>query len=311
MVQDRQWRTYPYTTPMITSRPADHGSLYGPKLRSESWRRWRGCWCVSTVSCVTENRFAPHAVPFVGVGVALVTLFDSERRIDISGTVRHAANLVDLGMQAVLVAGSTGEFAALTDGERTALWAGIVEEIHGKAVVIAGVGASSTEDACRLTEAAVAAGADGVLSAPGSDDLAQHYKKVKDVAGELPVLAYHWPARYPPGVDVRDLDFLPIVGCKDSTGDPKRLLDAVTTSSRAIYTGSGSLMLMCSAVGGAGAIVAIANAYPELSIAAFAGHGAAQRELHLMQRSVQELPLPADVKRLTAERFGTSPAVRD
>jgi dihydrodipicolinate synthase/N-acetylneuraminate lyase len=263
------------------------------------------------VSYVTENGSTLDAAPFVGVGVALVTLFDDERRVDISGTVRHAVNLVDLGVQAVLVAGSTGEFKVLTDGERTALLAGIVEEIHGKAVVMAGVGASSTDGACLLTEAAVAAGADCVLSTPDSGDLAGHYKEVKDVAGELPVLAYHWPAMYPPGIDAHVLDSLPIVGCKDSTGDPKRLLDEVTTSSRAIYTGSGSLILMCSAVGGAGAIVAIANAYPELSIAAFAGHGAAQRELHLMQRSVQELPLPADVKRLTAERFGTSPAVRD
>lgn len=177
--------------------------------------------------------------------------------------------------------------------------------------MIAGVGALSTDDACRLTEAAVAAGADCVLSTPDSDDITRHYKRVKEVAGELPVLAYHWPARYPPGVEVHDLDSLPIVGCKDSTGDPKRLLDEVTSSSRAIYTGSGSLVLMCSAVGGTGAILAIANAYPELSIAAFAGDGAAQRELHVVARSVQDLPLPADVKRLTAERFGTSPIVRD
>ena len=260
---------------------------------------------------MTENRSALKAVPFAGVGVALVTLFDDERRIDISGTVRHAANLVDLGMRAVLVAGSTGEFKALTDGERTALSAEIVQEIHGKAVVIACVAASSTDDACRLTEAAVAAGVDCLLSTPDSAaDLAQHYKKVKDVAGDLPVLAYHWPALYPPGVDVRDLDSLPITGCKDSTGDPHRLLDEVTTSSRAIYTGSSSLLLMCSAVGGAGALVAIANAYPELSIAAFEGDAAAQRELHLVARSVLELPLPADVKRLTADRFGTSPVVR-
>lgn len=252
-----------------------------------------------------------NAAPFVGVGVALVTLFDDERRVDISGTVRHAANLVDRGVRAVLVAGSTGEFKALTKGERTALLAGLVEGIHGNAVVIAGVGASSTDGACRLTEAAVEAGADCILSAPGSDDIARHYKEVKNAAGELPVLAYHWPALYPPGVDVRDLDSLPIAGCKDSTGDPKRLLDEVAASSCAIYTGSSSLLLMCSAVGGAGAIVAIANAYPELSIAAFAGDGAAQRELYLVQRSVQELPLPVDVKRLTAERFGTSPVVRD
>ena len=258
-----------------------------------------------------ENRSMLNTAPFVGVGVALVTLFDDERKVDILGTVKHAANLVDLGVRAVLVAGSTGEYKALNYEERTVLLTGIVDKIHDKAVVIAGVGASSTDGACRLTEAAVAAGADCVLSTPDSDDITQHYKKVKSVAGELPVLAYHWPALYPPGIDIHDLDSLPIVGCKDSTGDPKRLLNEVTTSSRAIYTGSSSLVLMCSAVGGAGAIVAIANAYPEWSIAAFAGDGAAQRELYLVQRGVQDLPLPADIKQLTAERFGTSAAVRD
>ena len=294
--------------------PAHHSHDHapgGPHPGEADRRAGLGCWRFSTVSYVAESRSSLNAAPFVGVGVALVTLFDDERKVDISGTVRHAANLVDLGVRAVLVAGSTGEFKALSDRERTALLTGIVEKIHGKAVVIACVGASSTDGACRLTEAAVAAGADCVLSTPDSDDIAQHYKKVKSVAGELPVLGYHWPALYPPGVDVHDLNSLPIVGCKDSTGDPKRLLDEVTTSSRAIYTGSSSLVLMCSAVGGAGAIVAVANAYPEWSIAAFAGDGAAQRELHLVQRSVQDLPLPADVKRLTAERFGTSPAVRN
>jgi len=177
--------------------------------------------------------------------------------------------------------------------------------------VIAGVGAASTDGACRLTKAALTAGADCVLSTPASDDIKQHYEKVKDAAGEVPVLAYHWPSRYPPGVDVNDLDSLPIVGCKDSTGDPKRLLDEVTTSSKAIYAGSSSLLLMCSAIGGAGAIVDIANAYPELSIAAFSGDGAAQRQLHVIKRRVQTLPLPADVKQLTAERFGTSLVIRD
>jgi dihydrodipicolinate synthase/N-acetylneuraminate lyase len=75
---------------------------------------------------VTENRPTVNAAPFVGIGVALVTLFDDERRVDISATVKHAANLVDVGVQSVVVAGTTGEFKALTDGERTALLAGIV-----------------------------------------------------------------------------------------------------------------------------------------------------------------------------------------
>ena len=49
---------------------------------------------------------------FRGVGVALVTLFDEHGEIDAPATAAHAAGLVDLGVRAVLVAGTTGEPSA-------------------------------------------------------------------------------------------------------------------------------------------------------------------------------------------------------
>src|SRR5438045_739992 len=56
-----------------------------------------------------------------GIGVALVTLFDGDLAVDVDATAAHAARLVDLGVRAVLVCGSTGEADALTDAER-ATW---------------------------------------------------------------------------------------------------------------------------------------------------------------------------------------------
>ena len=58
---------------------------------------------------------------FTGVGVALATLFDHDGEVDAKATAEHAATLVDLGVRAVVVAGSTGEAAALTATERVAL----------------------------------------------------------------------------------------------------------------------------------------------------------------------------------------------
>ena len=78
----------------------------------------------------TKNSSTFNPAPFVGVGVALITLFDDERKVDIPATVEHAAKLVDLGVQAVLVSGTTGESKALTDSERNALLSGIVDEIQ-------------------------------------------------------------------------------------------------------------------------------------------------------------------------------------
>ena len=58
---------------------------------------------------------------FTGVGVALVTLFDDDGELDAKATAEHAATLVELGLRAVVVAGSTGEAASLTEAERSAL----------------------------------------------------------------------------------------------------------------------------------------------------------------------------------------------
>ncbi|MGH9036551.1 MAG: dihydrodipicolinate synthase family protein, partial [Acidimicrobiia bacterium] len=57
--------------------------------------------------------------PFVGVGVALATLFDDDGELDAEATALHAAQLVALGVRGVVVAGSTGEAATLTSEERT------------------------------------------------------------------------------------------------------------------------------------------------------------------------------------------------
>lgn len=60
-------------------------------------------------------------LPFAGVGVALVTLFDEDGEVDAKATGKHAARLVDAGVQAIATAGSTGEAGALSADERVAV----------------------------------------------------------------------------------------------------------------------------------------------------------------------------------------------
>jgi len=62
----------------------------------------------------------PPAI-FSGVGVALVTLFDDRGEVDAKATAGLAVRLVDQGMRAIVVAGSTGEASSLDPGERLAL----------------------------------------------------------------------------------------------------------------------------------------------------------------------------------------------
>ena len=248
---------------------------------------------------------------FTGVGVALATLFDDDGEVDAKATAGLAATLVDLGVRGVVVAGSTGEAAALTAGERVALLTETRRAVPAGVPVIAGTGGASARQAAALTRDAREAGADAVLALcpPRNNDPRPYYDAVAEAAGGLPALAYHFPQTAPPGIPVEALPDLPVQGMKDSSGDPERLLSELEVFDRPLYVGAAMLVLLAGSLGIAGAILAVANADPEHAIAAFAGDPAAQRALLAAHRRVKA-GFPFGLKDAITDRFGTSRATR-
>jgi 4-hydroxy-tetrahydrodipicolinate synthase len=238
---------------------------------------------------------------FTGVGVALVTLLDETGRVDTASTAALAADLAGRGMRGVLVAGTTGEAATLTDGERTELIEAVRGALPGDIPVIAGTGAGTAVRAGELTTAAAGAGADAVLAwpPPGSEDLEGYFAAVATAAGSLPVLGYHIPWVSAPGIPVSALPGLPISGLKDSSGDPDRLLDEVVHYRGSTYVGSSAVLALAGPLGATGAILALANLEPELCGLAFAGDAPAQRRLAGAHLAVRAGGVP-ELKRLLA-----------
>ena len=248
--------------------------------------------------------------PFTGVGVALVTLFDDEGEIDAPATADHAARLVDRGVAAVLVAGSTGEAAALDADERSDLLIAVTSAVDGRVPVLAGTGAPSARQAVVLSKRAEADGADAllVLSPPSVADPRPYYARVTD-AVDIPVLAYHYPKVSSPGVPVDVLRELPVAGLKDSSGDAERLILEADELGSGLYTGHPALISLAGSIGCAGALLALANVDPEGCARAWAGDGACQRELINGHRA-QSLAGIAGLKRTLCALHGTSPATR-
>ncbi|GAA2636780.1 hypothetical protein GCM10010399_82310 [Dactylosporangium fulvum] len=245
-----------------------------------------------------------------GVAVALVTLFADDGSVDVAGTAAHARRVVGEGVRAVLVAGSTGEADALTDGERVALVAA-VREACPDVPVVAGASGAWAGPAAELVAASVAVGADAVLVAPPRrpGDLGAFFARVGAAADGRPVLAYHFPAVAGGAVPVEVLGSLPVAGLKDSSGDAERLVRVLTEWDGAVYVGSSVLTLTAGALGAAGAMLAVANVVPEDCLAAWAGDAGAQLRLggpHVAAKS----GFPHGLKRLMAQRFGTSVAAR-
>jgi 4-hydroxy-tetrahydrodipicolinate synthase len=247
---------------------------------------------------------------FTGVGVALVTLFSADGDLQAKATADLAAQLVDLGLTAVLVAGTTGEASALTPEERDELVGAVRAALPAGVPVIAGTGGPTGRQAAVLTERAFGAGADAVLalSPPGVPDPRSYYERVA-AAATGPLLAYHFPGASAPGIPVDLLADLPVAGLKDSSGDAARLLHEREVFAGDLWTGATSLVGLSGAIGAAGALVAIGNVAPEDCVAAFAGNGAAQVRLATLDRTAS-LGFPGGYKRATADRFGTSAYTR-
>jgi 4-hydroxy-tetrahydrodipicolinate synthase len=248
--------------------------------------------------------------PYTGIGVALVTLFDRDGGLDAPATAHHAAHLVERGVRGVVVAGSTGEAAALDPDERSALLTAVRDAVGGAAPVVAGTGAPSARQAVALSQRAAGDGADAllVLSPPGTDDPRPYYDAVARSV-DVPVLAYHYPSVSAPGIPVDLVCELPVAGIKDSTGDAARLAVELDQMGDGVYTGSPALLLQGQAMGCSGAILALANVDPAGCIRAWEGDGACQRELVNGHRP-GALSGIAGLKRALAGLYGTCAVTR-
>jgi 4-hydroxy-tetrahydrodipicolinate synthase len=253
---------------------------------------------------------APPPAVFTGVGVALVTIFDDEAEIDAPATADHAARLVESGVRAVLVAGTTGEATTLDPDERSDLLIAVRYAVDRRVPVLAGAGAPSTRQAVLLAKRAEADGADALLvhPPPGAPDPLNHYERVSS-AVDVPVLAYQLPSAAGTSVPVDMLGQLPVAGIKDSSGDAARLLLEAEVLPTGVYTGSPALVHLAAAAGCSGAILALANVDPEGCTRAWAGDGTVQRELISGHRA-QSLTGIAGLKRTLCALHGTSLVTR-
>jgi len=134
-----------------------------------------------------------------GILTAMVTPFDSEGAFDEDATVGLIHHLLENGSDGLVLAGTTGEGATLTDEEKVRLWElGVAES--GEAPIIAGTGTYDTRHSVELTERAHEVGVDAMLVVtpyyvrPNRRGIKAHYEAVA-AATDRPIVAYNIPTR--------------------------------------------------------------------------------------------------------------------
>lgn len=201
---------------------------------------------------------------FGSVITAMVTPFTADGELDHEGAAELARWLVAQGNDALVLSGTTGEAACLTDEEQIALWRTVRAAVD--VPLIAGSGTNDTRHAAELTGAAAGAGMDAVLivtpyyNRPSQAGIEAHFRHVC-AATELPVIVYDIPVRTGRKIGsdliLRMANEIPnVVGLKDAAGDPGATARLIADAPEGfeVYSGDDPLTLSLLAVGAVGVI---------------------------------------------------------
>lgn len=212
---------------------------------------------------------------FEGTGVALVLPMFEDGSIDYEGYKRQVQRMIDGGVKALLVNGTTGEPATIDIEDEFELTKITVEMAKGTGVkVIAGAGSNYTAQAIRKAKFNAEAGADANLvvtpyyNKTSQRGLIEHYKAVA-AASNLPLIMYNVPGRTGMKISVDtvvELAKVPnIVAMKDATDDIAYAMEVLTRTKDMdfdLYSGCDDNILPFIAAGGKGVISVLSNLYP-------------------------------------------------
>ena len=193
---------------------------------------------------------------------ATVTPFDADGSVDYDRYRELCAFLVDSGSDGVVVNGTTGEAATLSEEERVGLIRAALEAIGDRATVVAGTGTNSTEHSIHLTEQAHEAGAHAVLvvtpyyNKPPQRGIVEHFKAVA-AATDRPVVAYNIPGRVVINIEpetMTELAEIPnVTAVKQSNADLDQAQHIVELGLD-LYAGDDDLVLPFVELGGRGGV---------------------------------------------------------
>lgn len=212
---------------------------------------------------------------FEGTGVALVLPMFEDGSIDYEGYKRQVQRMIDGGVKALLVNGTTGEPATIDIEDEFELTKITVEMAKGTGVkVIVGAGSNYTAQAIRKAKFNAEAGADANLvvtpyyNKTSQRGLIEHYKAVS-AASDLPLIMYNVPGRTGMKISVDtvvELAKVPnIVAMKDATDDIAYAMEVLTRTKDMdfdLYSGCDDNILPFIAAGGKGVISVLSNLYP-------------------------------------------------
>ncbi|MCH4518759.1 MULTISPECIES: 4-hydroxy-tetrahydrodipicolinate synthase [Staphylococcus] len=214
----------------------------------------------------------PHL--FEGVGVALATPF-TNNEVDYNALERHVDFLLDNGVKAIIVNGTTAESPTLTEEEKEQVLESVIKQVNHRVNIIAGTGTNNTAKSIQASQRAKALGADAIMlitpyyNKTNQRGLVKHFETIANEV-ELPVVLYNVPSRTNMTIEPETVETLShnqyIVAIKDATNDFEYYEDVksrINQEEFALYSGNDDNVVEFYQRGGNGVISVIANAIPK------------------------------------------------
>lgn len=211
---------------------------------------------------------------FRGAGVAIVTPMYPDGSINFDKLGEIIDDQIQRHTDAIIICGTTGESACMTDREHIDCISYAVRRTAGRVPVIAGAGSNDTAYACELSKEAKNLGADALLhvtpyyNKTSQRGLVAHFTKVAD-ATDLPVILYNVPSRT--GVNIlpatyKTLSEHPnIAAVKEASGNLSQIAQtrALCGDALDLYSGNDDQIVPILSLGGKGVISVLSNIMPQ------------------------------------------------
>ncbi len=210
---------------------------------------------------------------FTGVATAIVTPL-TEQGVDYESFARLIEWQIEEGVNALVVAGTTGEGSTLSDEEHKAVVKFAVEQVNGRVPVIAGTGSNDIKYAIELTKYSCEVGADAMLvvtpyyNKATQNGLIKSFTAIAD-ASTKPVILYNVPSRTGCNITPETCAELAkhpnIVGIKEASGNISQIakVASLVDDDFAIYSGNDDQIVPIMSLGGKGVISVLSNIAPK------------------------------------------------
>lgn len=210
---------------------------------------------------------------FTGAGVAIVTPMNPDESINFDRLGQIIDNQIENGTDAIVICGTTGESATMTDQEHVDCIEYAVKRVNGRVPVVAGAGSNHTSYAVWMSKEAKRVGADALLhvtpyyNKTSQTGLIRHFNAVAD-ATDLPVILYNVPSRT--GVNItpatyRELAKHPnIVAAKEASGNISQIAQVAQACGDELdlYSGNDDQIVPLLSLGAKGVISVLSNIMP-------------------------------------------------